>query len=302
MISLKRGCVLAALAASIVVGLSGCEAYEVSVVSEGGVDYLEAEAVEAGDTVWFFGFAPEFFDFQLDEVDGGPLLDADGNYVPAADGEAWVDDFTSIVPAFLTTYPETDPLSVDSYDGSLDCYSDPILRDGAPDTSEPVSNFCADYREFQAVLDGFEPYLAPFGPLTEDPSDVVGTVARLDLTEPQAYCGVTIMAMELPYTVAETNSIITDGGADIGEDYDVIGHLVSFVEEAEGASATNSYFIECDGGGGGGGERSSAAVQPALAKTGADSGAALWGSIVGGFLVVAGVGAVLVSRPRLTHN
>lgn len=294
---------VAAVAASVLLGVSGCETYAVSVVSDGGVDYLEAAAVGLEDNVVFVGFLPEFFDFQLNG-DGSPLLDADNNWVPAADGEAWVDDFTTIVPAFLTAYPVDNELAVEEFSGDLNC-SPPITRSGGEVTME-VTDFCADFLEVDTLLAGFVPFMAPFAPMTEVIPPVVGGVVRLDLSEAQSFCGLTVMAMEVPYADAELDALLSNefDPATLADERALAGHLVSFVEEAENATVTNSYFIECDdedaGGGGGGG--TTVATQPVLAKTGTDADALLWGSVFGGFLVSVGLAAMLISRRRMNQH
>jgi LPXTG-motif cell wall-anchored protein len=303
----RRSGLVAAVSALVVLGLSGCDTYEVSVEREGGVDYLEASAVGANDTVLFFGFLPEFTEFQLDD-EGEPLLDSDGNFVPAAAGEAWVDDFTSIVPAFLTAYPATHPLVLDEFSDDLDCYSNPIQRWDevnsvfATTTDANDEAFCDDFLELNDLTGGLESaFFSTYGAMTADPSPVVDGVARLELpSESEGFCDINIIALKSPYTPEELDDPTENGGIlDIDSTpeqlYEVINNMVGFVEAGELAS-TNGYFLACvDDNGSGGGAAPASTTTPKLATTGAN---VEWLLVAGLIAVIAGAGFLTVSRRK----
>lgn len=306
----RRTGLVSAVAALVVLGLSGCDAYELSVEQEGGVNYLEASDVAPGDTVYFFGFAPQFFDFQLDPNGefGVPLLDDDGNYVPAEEGQAWVDDFTSIVPAFLTAYPASNQWAIDADNDDLRCNSDPglITRKNlgtglyGPTNATADLEYCADAVEADFLLQGFNPFSGPFSNLTEDPTPVANGVARLDLSDAQNFCGVTIMAMKLPYTQSELELILSEEAdvENLAEEYEIINNLVLFAAAANNADNTNSYFIECDDeSGGSGGAAPASTTAPKLAKTGAN---VEWLMFAGVIALIGGASFLTISRRKRT--
>jgi len=325
----RRSGIVAAVAALVVLGLSGCDNYEVSVEREGGVDYLKTSEVGVNETVWFWGFLPEFTEFQLDD-EGEPILDDDGNFVPAADGEAWVDEFSTIVPAFLTEYPANHPLWVDAVNEDLRCSLDQaeIERWNADSetyettTDEDVLAFCDDALEIEILGGGLSPFNAPYGPMTEFPSEVMDGAARFDLSEAQNFCGVRIVALQVPYTLEELDTFGEAGGffdnltpSEVHELYD---NLVGFVEAGEMAT-TNGYFAACDddNGSGGGAAPTTAPAStapastppapttapaststPTLAKTGAN---VEWLLVAGLLAVIAGAGFLTVSRRKRTE-
>ncbi len=304
----RRSGLVAAVAALVALGLSGCGNYEVSVEREGGVDYLEASEVGANETVWFFGFLPEFTEFQLDD-EGEPILDDDGNFVPAADGDAWVDDFTTIVPAFLTEYPANHPLWVDSFNEDLRCNFDQTYErriEGSQTfeitTDEDDIAFCDEAIEVEILFGGISPFPnSPFSPMTELPSEVINGAARFDLSEAQNFCGVRIVALQVPYTSEEIASFGDEGGffdnLSASEGHEIYDNLVGFVEAGEIAT-TNGYFAACDDdNGSGGGAAPASTTTPKLATTGAN---VEWLMIAGLIAAIAGASFLTVSRRKRT--